>query len=77
GSLIWRSERTGYGHLYRFAKGKWTALTKGDWVVQQLIGVDEAKGRLFFTGNKDGVLEQHVYSVDIAHPGVVTRLTET
>jgi len=77
GSLIWRSERTGYGHLYRFAKGKWTALTKGDWVVQQLIGVDEAKGRLFFTGNKDGVLEQHVYSVDIAHPGVVTRLPET
>jgi dipeptidyl-peptidase-4 len=77
GSLIWRSERTGFGHLYRFAHGKWTALTKGDWVVQALIGVDEPKGRLFFTGNKDGVLEQHLYSVDIAHPGVVTRLTET
>jgi dipeptidyl-peptidase-4 len=41
-----------------------------------LLGVDEAKGRLFFTGNKDGVLEQHLYSVDIAHPNVVTRLTE-
>ncbi|WP_353204778.1 S9 family peptidase [Sphingomonas sp.] len=77
GSLIWRSERTGYGHLYRFAKGKWTALTNGEWVVQSLIGVDEAKGRLFFVGNKDDVLEQHLYSVDIAHPNVVTRLTET
>ena len=76
GSLIWRSERTGFGHLYRFANGKWTALTKGDWVVQQLVGVDEARGRLFFTGNKDGVLEQHLYSVDLAHPGVVKRLTE-
>ena len=77
GSLIWRSERTGYGHLYRFAKGKWTALTSGNWVVQSLAGVDEAKGRLYFVGNKDGVLEQHLYSVDIAHPNVVTRLTET
>jgi dipeptidyl-peptidase-4 len=76
GSLIWRSERSGYGHLYRFADGRWTALTSGDWVVQQLIGVDQTKGRLFFTGNKNGVLEQHLYSVDIAHPNVVTRLTE-
>ncbi|MFM9827891.1 MAG: prolyl oligopeptidase family serine peptidase, partial [Sphingomonas sp.] len=76
GSLIWRSERTGFGHLYRFARGEWAALTSGDWVVQQLVGVDEAKGRLFFTGNKDDVLEQHLYTVDIARPGVMTRLTE-
>ncbi|MEO5866856.1 MAG: S9 family peptidase [Sphingomonas sp.] len=76
GSLIWRSERTGYGHLYHFAKGKWTALTSGDWVVQDVVGFDEAKGRLYFTANKDGPLEQHLYAVDIAHPGVVTRLTE-
>ena len=76
GSLIWRSERDGYGHLYRFAHGKWTQLTKGDWVVQDLAGVDEAKGRLYFIGNKDGALEQHLYSVDIAHPNVITRLTE-
>lgn len=76
GSLIWWSERSGFGHLYRFAKGQWTALTQGDWVVRDLIGVDEKQGRLFFSGNKDGVLERHLYSVDIAHPGVVTRLTE-
>ena len=76
GSLIWRSERDGYGHLYRFAKGKWTQLTKGPWVVTGLEGVDEAKGRLYFAGLKDDVLEQHIYSVDIAKPNVVTRLTE-
>ncbi|WEK01512.1 MAG: DPP IV N-terminal domain-containing protein [Candidatus Sphingomonas phytovorans] len=76
GSLIWRSERDGYGHLYRFADGKWTQLTKGEWAVEDLNGVDEAKGRIFFTGNKDGALEQHLYSVDIARPNVITRLTE-
>jgi dipeptidyl-peptidase-4 len=76
GSLIWRSERDGFGHLYRWKGGKWTQLTKGPWVVQSLVGFDEAKGRLFFTGNKDDVLEQHVYSLDLKRPGSITRLTE-
>nr|WP_082543377.1 S9 family peptidase [Sphingomonas sp. Leaf339] len=76
GSLIWRSERSGYGHLYRFAAGKWTQLTKGDWVVTGLVGIDEGKRRIFFTGTRDDVLEQHLYSVDIAKPNDITRLTE-
>src|SRR5690606_27559790 len=33
GSLIWWSERDGYGHLYRLANGKWAKLTEGPWVV--------------------------------------------
>ncbi|MDQ0837492.1 S9 family peptidase [Sphingomonas faeni] len=81
GSLIWRSERSGYGHLYRFAAGKWTQLTKGDWVVTDLVGVDETPkdtngARLFFLGNKDDVLEQQLYSVDVAKPNAITKLTE-
>jgi dipeptidyl-peptidase 4 len=77
GSLIWWSERDGHGHLYRFAKGKWTQLTKGDWeVAPEMIGVDRAGQRVFFLGNKDGVLERHLYSASYARPGAVTRLTE-
>ena len=76
GSLIWRSERDGYGHLWRFARGRWTQLTKGSWVVTGLVGVDEGKGRVFFTGNRDDVLEQHLYAVDIAKPGDPMRLTD-
>lgn len=77
GSLIWWSERDGHGHLYRWARGKWTQLTKGDWeVTPDVAGVDESKGRVFFLGNKDGVLERHLYSVDYRKPGAVTRLTE-
>lgn len=76
GSLIWRSERSGFGHLYRFDGHRWTQLTSGDWQVTELVGVDERAGRLFFTGNKDDVLAQQVYAVDIAHPSQVTRLTE-
>ncbi|MEG3179803.1 S9 family peptidase [Sphingomonas sp. LT1P40] len=76
GSLIWWSERDGHGHLYRFKGGKWTPLTKGDWEVADLVGVDEATGRITFTGNKDGVLERHLYVVDLAKPGAVTRISE-
>ncbi|MBI0475054.1 S9 family peptidase [Sphingomonas sp. MA1305] len=77
GSLIWRSERDGYGHLYRWRPdGRWTQLTEGPWVVTGLVGVDERAGRLYFMANKDDVLEQHLYAVDLARPKIVTRLTE-
>ena len=76
GSLIWGSDRSGFMHLYRWAGGRWTQLTRGDWTVAKLVGVDQAHHRLFFTGNKDGVLEQHVYSVDYLRPGEPQRLTE-
>ncbi len=77
GSLIWWSERSGHGHLYRFAKGKWTQLTKGNWeVTPDVAGVDEVKGQVFFLGNKGGVLERHLYSVDYRKPAAVTRLTQ-
>ena len=76
GSIIWGSERSGFHHLYRFANGQWTPITSGNWVMTGLVGVDEAQHRLFFTGNKDGPLEQHVYSIDYLHPGEPRRLTE-
>ncbi|WP_203310820.1 S9 family peptidase [Sphingomonas beigongshangi] len=77
GSMIWRSERDGFGHLYRWQPdGRWTQLTKGPWVVTALVGVDEGRGRLYFTANKDDVLEQQLYAVDYMRPGPVTRLTE-
>ena len=76
GSLIWRSARSGHGHLYRFRAGKWTQLTQGDWEVTGLVGIDQAKGRVYFLGNKDDVLEQHLYAVDLARPNKLTRLTE-
>jgi len=76
GGLIWWSERDGHGHLYRWQKDKWAQLTHGDWEVAELVRVDEARGRVYFLANKDGVLERHLYSVDLKHPGAVTRLTE-
>lgn len=76
GSLVWWSQRDGFGHLYRFNKGKWSQLTKGEWVVTGLVGVDEKGGKLYLTGTKDDVLAQQVYAMDLKVPGKLTRLTE-
>ncbi len=76
GSLIWWSERDGFGHLYRFADGRWTQLTRGPWVVTSLAGVDQDSHQLFFGANKDDQLAQQVYAVDYLNPGEPRRLTD-
>ncbi|HEV2817395.1 MAG TPA: S9 family peptidase [Allosphingosinicella sp.] len=76
GSLIWSSERSGFSHLYRFRNGRWTQLTRGDWAVDRVAGVDERRGRVYFTGNLDTPLERHLYWVDMNRPGPPRRVTE-
>jgi dipeptidyl-peptidase-4 len=75
-SLLWTSERSGFSHIYRFQGGRWTQLTRGNWAVRSIDGVDEASGRIYFTGNFDTPLEQHLYSIDMNRPGTPRRLTE-
>src|SRR4029079_7439731 len=50
GRLISSSARSGYSHLYRCTRGKWTQLTRGDWAVEGVGGIDEAAKRVYFTG---------------------------
>ncbi|HEX4847512.1 MAG TPA: DPP IV N-terminal domain-containing protein [Novosphingobium sp.] len=76
GSLVWWSERDGYGHLWHFKDGKWKQLTKGSWVVQSLVGIDEKTGRVYFTANRDDVLAANVYALNLSSPGKVERLGE-
>lgn len=77
GSLVWWSQRDGFGHLWHFKQGKWRQLTKGDWVVTALAGVDQAGGKVFFTATKDDPLAHQVYALDLKNPDKVTQLTET
>ena len=75
-TMIWWSESDGYGHLYRRTREGQVQLTQGDWVVTKLVGVNEESGDVFFTGTRDGALEQHVYRMNLSSPGEATRLTE-
>jgi dipeptidyl-peptidase-4 len=77
GEFIWSSERSGYQHLYRYdLSGKLIAqLTSGDWVVDELLALDEDRGVLFFEGFADTVLEKHLYEASLSGGEPVQRIT--
>jgi dipeptidyl-peptidase-4 len=77
GSLLWSSERSGFSHLYRWRSGRWTQLTHGDWAVERIAGVDEARHRIYFTGTYDTPLEQQLYWIDYQRPAKPSRVTES
>lgn len=68
GRFLWISERSGFEHLQLHAAdgGLERVLTSGDWVVDALLGVDEAAGLAYIAGTKDSPLEKHVYAVPLA-----------
>ena len=43
------SERSGWAHLWLVDGGSWTQLTDGEWVVRELLHVDEQGGEILFT----------------------------
>ncbi|MES2174630.1 MAG: S9 family peptidase [Pseudomonadota bacterium] len=75
GSFLWWSEKSGHGHLYRVSGAKWTALTNGDWEVRDVVGVDEEKGLVYFTGNRETPLEQQLYVTALGKAGQARALT--
>jgi dipeptidyl-peptidase-4 len=51
-------------------------LTKGDWDVDGILGVDEDKGRVLFTGSMAGALERRLHAVPLAGGDVATLTPE-
>ncbi|OEY71053.1 peptidase S9 [Rheinheimera salexigens] len=74
--FIWASERDGFKHLYYYDfSGKLVRqLTKGQWPVDEIAAIDEAKAVVYFTGRKDSPLERHLYQVSL-NGGEIQRLT--
>ncbi len=76
GTLLWWSERDGYGHFYRFDGSTWTQITSGEWVVTNLVGVNEEAGLAYFSGTFDDVLAQQIYTVELDRPDTIVRVTD-
>ncbi len=77
-AFLWSSERSGYRHLYLYdADGDLIRpVTRGDWAVKRLVGVDEENGTAYFEGFADTPLETHLYRVSYSRDGAgVTRIT--
>ena len=75
GSLLWWSERDGYGHFYRYANGQWTQLTRGTSPITSLVGVDEAAGTFTYQATTD-VLTQQIYRARLDGTGEPELLTD-
>ncbi|MDH4072273.1 MAG: S9 family peptidase [Gammaproteobacteria bacterium] len=85
-TFLWRSERDGYAHLYRFTiRGELVnAVTEGDWAVlpsggaegmdQAVSYIDEAAGQVYFTALEKHSTERHLYRAGLDGTGM-TRLT--
>ncbi|WP_295959599.1 S9 family peptidase [uncultured Xanthomonas sp.] len=80
--ILWISQRDGWRHLYLFdgTSGRIKAqLTKGEWIVRDVLRVDDAQRRIWFTASgmdagKDPYYRQ-LFAVDF-DGGHLTRLTE-
>lgn len=76
--FIWSSDRSGFRHLYLYdINGKMMRqLTAGDWEIEEVVGVDQEKERIFFTANRESIFEQHLYCVNITGTGFKKLTTE-
>lgn len=72
GELVWTSERSGFRHVYLWREGELLPLTRGDWQVDAVVGVD-AEG-VTFTATRESAVERHAYRVPLAG-GEPERLT--
>ena len=64
--FLWGSERDGHSHLYLYnLDGSLIRqVTKGAWEVTRLGGVDEGKGKIYFTANEGDIRERHLYEIN-------------
>ncbi len=64
--FIMQSQRDGYNHLYLFnVNGECIRqITKGPWVVLDVIGFNHKQKRIIIKANKEHPLHQRLYSVD-------------
>ena len=64
--FIWQSQRTGYNHLfhYNLDKGLVSQITKGDWLVTDILGFNDKRKEIYFTSTKETPLERHLYRIN-------------
>jgi dipeptidyl-peptidase-4 len=65
--FIMQSQKDGYNHLYIFdANGKeLKQLTKGNWVVMDVLGFNKKQKTIIFKANKEHPLHHRLYSVNL------------
>src|SRR5690606_26274734 len=73
--FIWFSQRDGYQHLYLYnTSGKLLKqLTKGNWLVNGIEGVNKSANELIISASKESPKEKHLYALNYRN-GSMRRL---
>jgi dipeptidyl-peptidase-4 len=75
GRILWSSEQSGFEHLYWLGDtGALKAITRGDWMVEDVQAIDSKNRWIYFTGTTDGPTERHLYRVGFDGGGM-TRIS--
>ena len=83
--FLWASERSGFSQLYMYHYISTTNQCEvmlggkpigggGEFVVEEVAAVDDAKELVYFTGNKDVAIEKHLYCASFSSEQATTTL---
>lgn len=81
GNFIWSSEESGWRHLYLYNREgrRLRPITRGDYAVKSLNGVNQDTGEVFFTASmRDGreyPIEQQLFRASLRRTGDATAVT--
>lgn len=73
--FVYWSQRDSWMHLYRYnTEGKLiNQITKGNWIVNEIVGKNLKKKELLITSTQDGAMEKHLYAVNWTN-GAIRRI---
>lgn len=65
-SFIFNSERSGFNHFYKWnwQQQKLTAITQGNYEIENLVGLDEKNKTLYYTAAENSPLQRQLYVVN-------------
>jgi len=65
--FLWRSDRDNWWQIYLYKiNGELVRqVTHGEWEVEKIVGVAVNKNQIYFTANRETVLEKHLYRISL------------
>ena len=77
-TYLWMSEKDGFNHIYlNTMDGKETQITKGNWDVIELQGIDEENGLIYYLSAENGATQQELYVIKTDGTGKKKLSTKT
>ena len=65
-SFLRTSEKDGHNHIYQIGlDGSETQVTKGDWDVVELKGINDKKGLVYYVSAEEGAIYKSLYSIKL------------